>query len=130
MTIILDTTTYDVPIIALDETCDFLDKYAERTDDGVLHREIIGCYFNQQIQFGSPVNSTQKAAMDALWERLTDPDYEFHEATVPSTDGTPFVFNMYVSNVKRSLRKWTDTKTYWKGMTANFIAQSPARTPT
>lgn len=128
MTIIIDSVTYDVPIIAIDETCDFLDKYAERTEDGVLHRELIGCYFNQQIQFGSPVNATQAAAMAALWTKLTEAT-EYHTVTVPDTDGVNFTFTAYFSNVKRSLRKWDAAKTFWKTMTVNFIAQSPALTP-
>jgi len=128
MTIVIDSISYDVPIIALDETCDFLDKYAERTEDGILHRELIGCYFNQQIQFGSPANATQKAAMDSLWLKLTEAD-EFHTVTVPDTDGVDFTFTAYFASVKRSLRKWNSSETYWRGMTANFIAQSPAKVP-
>lgn len=128
MTIIIDSVTYDVPIVALDETCDFLDKYAERTADGILHRELIGTYFNQKIQFGSPVSAAEKAAYTALWAVLSSPT-EFHTVTVPDDDGVPFTFTAYFSNVKRSLRKWKADETYWKGMTVNFIAQSPAGTP-
>ena len=128
MTIVIDSTTYDVPIVNLDETCDFLDKYAERTDDGVLKRELIGCYFNQQIQFGTPFNTAQKAAMTLLWTKLTEA-VEFHTVTVPDIDGVDFTFIAYFSNVKRSLRKWTNDKTYWKLMYVNFIAQSPAKVP-
>jgi nucleoid-associated protein YejK len=123
--IVIDGTTYNVPVIALDETCDFLDKYAERTEDGKLHRELIGCYFNQKIQFGSP---TDTAALAALWNKLTEP-VEFHTVTVPDEDGVDFTFTAYFSNVKRTLRKHTDAKTFWKSLTVNFTAQSPARTP-
>jgi len=128
MTIIIDGETFDVPVIALDETCDFLDKYAERTEDGVLHRELIGVYYNQSIQFGAPVTTAGVAAYVALWEKLTEP-VEFHEVTVPDSDGVDFTFDAYFASVKRSLRKWNDAKTFWKTMTVNFIAQSPARTP-
>lgn len=123
--ITIDGVDYDVPLIALDETCDFLDKYAERTQDGVLHRELIGCYFNQQIQFATGASPTEYAA---LWLKLTEP-VEFHTVTVPDTDGVDFTFIAYFSNVKRSLRKWTDAKTFWQKLVVNFIAQSPARTP-
>jgi hypothetical protein len=128
MTIIIDTTSYDVPIVSLDETCEFLDKYAERTEDGILHRELIGCYFNQQIKFGSPVNATQKAAMVTLWAKLTEAE-EFHTVTVPDVDGVDFTFTAYFSQVKRGLRRWNSSETYWKEMTVNFIAQSPAKVP-
>ena len=128
MTIIIDTVTYDVDIVSLDETCDFLDKYAERTEDGILHRELIGCYFNQQIQFGSPTNSAQRADLAALWLVLTEA-VEFHTVTVPDADGVPLTFTAYFANVKRSLRKDTAAKTFWKDLTVNFIAQSPENTP-
>lgn len=123
--ITIDGTTYDVPIISLEETCDFLDKYAERTIDGVLHRELIGCYFNQKLQFGSNIDTT---VMAAFWTKLTEP-VTFHTVTVPDTDGVDFTFTAYFASVKRSLRKYKSTKTYWKEYTANFIAQSPARHP-
>jgi hypothetical protein len=126
--ITIDSVSYDVPIIGLDETCDFLDKFAERTEDGVLHRELIGCYFNQQIQFGSPVNATQHAALAALWTKLTEA-VEFHTVTVPDADGVDFTFTAYFSNVKRSLRRYSATQTFWRTLTVNFIAQSPALTP-
>lgn len=123
--ITIDGVDYNVPVINLDETCDFLDKYAERTQDGVLHRELIGCYFNQQIQFGTHADPAEYAA---LWLKLTEPT-EFHTVTVPDTDGVNFTFTAYFSKVKRSIRQWTDSKTFWKSMTVDFIAQSPARTP-
>jgi hypothetical protein len=125
MTIRIDDDTFDIPVIALDETCDFLDKFAERTEDGVLHRELIGCYFNQKIQFGTPNSTTELAR---LWLKLTEPT-EYHTVTVPDDDGVDFTFIAYFASVTRSLRKWQATKTFWKTLTVHFIAQSPARTP-
>lgn len=122
--ITVDGTTYDVPILSLEETCDFLDKYAERTEDGKLHRELIGVYFNQRIQFGQPTN---KEDYTALWSKLTEP-VEFHTVTVPDTDGVDFTFKAYVSNVKRALKVWKENRTDWTSMTVNFTAQEPART--
>jgi len=123
--IVIDGETFNVPIIALDESCDFLDKYAERTEDGKLHRELIGVYLNQQIQFGAPVSSADRAEMARLWDKLCE-KVEFHTVTVPDEDGIDFTFSAYFSNVKRSLRKWGDAKTFWKTMTVHFIAESPA----
>ena len=64
--IVIDGTTYDVPVMSLDETGDFLDKYAERTEDGILHRELIGVYRNYKIQFGRDATTTELAA---LWNK-------------------------------------------------------------
>ena len=128
MSIIIDTVTYDVPILELSESCDFLDKYAERTEDGVLHRELIGTFHNQQIKFGQPLTSAERTAYAALWAKLTEAE-EFHTVTVPDADGVPFTFTAYFSNVKRQIKKWGSSKTYWKEMTVNFVAQSPKAVP-
>lgn len=125
MTIIVDSTSYDVPIVSLEETCNFLDKYAERTEDGVLHRELIGTFHNQRIEFGSPTDMT---AYTLLWAKLTEAT-GFHTITVPDSDGVDFTFTAYFSNVTRTIRKWGGSKTYWKHMTVNFIAQEPKATP-
>lgn len=125
MTIVIDGTTFNIPVIEMTETCDFLDKYAERTEDGILHRELIGTYFNQKIKFGSSLDTTELAR---LWMKLTEA-VEFHEVTVPDSDGVSFTFQAYFSNVTRSLRKYDAAKTFWKSLTVNFIAQAPAKTP-
>ena len=125
MTITIDEETFDVPIVSIEETCDFLDKYAERTEDGVLHRELIGTYHNQRIVFGNPYDMTE---YEDLWDKLTEAT-EFHEVTVPDTDGVDFTFDAYFSNVTRKIKKWTNGTTIWREMTVNFIAQSPKASP-
>ena len=56
--IIIDAVTYDIPVTSIKRTADFLDKYAERTEDGKLQRELIGVYFNYQLAFGRTTNTT------------------------------------------------------------------------
>jgi phosphoserine aminotransferase len=117
--IIIDGTTFDVPVMTISRRADFLDKYAERTEDGVLHRELIGVYFNYQIQFGSTTDVEEYAA---LWDNLTEPE-EFHSVEVPGAGA----FQAYFSNVGDVLRKDKNASTFWKSLTVNFIAQSPTR---
>lgn len=124
MSITIDSITYDVPILSIRMKGDFLDKYAERTEDGVLHRELIGVYFNYEIQFGRTTDTSEYAA---LWQKLTEPT-EFHTVTVPDEDGD-FTFTAYFSNVAAEIVKDKASAKFWKNLTANFIAQSPARTP-
>lgn len=125
MTIVIDATTYDIPVLSIKRKAEFLDKYAERTEDGILHRELIGVYYNYELEFGRTTNTTEYAA---LWTKLTEPE-EFHTVTVPDGDGDPLTFTAYFAGVGDELRKNTDAKTFWKNLTVNFIAQSPARTP-
>ncbi|HOJ01285.1 MAG TPA: hypothetical protein PLL88_06655 [Anaerolineaceae bacterium] len=121
--IIIDGVEYDIPVISIERTADFLDKFAERTVDGVLHRELIGVYFNYRLQLGS---ITDTAVYAALWAKLTEPQ-EFHTVTVPDESGN-YTFTAYFSNVGDKLRKSQGIQNYWKGLTVNFIARSPART--
>lgn len=125
MTIIIDTITYDIPVKRIRRTADFLDKYAERTEDGILHRELIGVYFNYQLELGRTTNTTEYAA---LWLKLTEP-VEFHTVTVPDEDAAPLTFTAYFAGVSDELRKETDVKTFWQDLTVNFISESPTRTP-
>jgi hypothetical protein len=119
--IIIDGVTYDIPVISIKRTADFLDKFAERTADGVLHRALIGVYFNYKLQLGSTTDTAEYAA---LWAKLTEVK-EFHIVTVPDESGD-YTFTAYFSNVGDELRKIKNSKNYWKGLTVNFIARSPA----
>lgn len=119
--IIIDNISYDIPILSINRKADFLDKYAERTEDGILHREIIGVYFNYSIKFGQSSNTTEYAL---LWNKLTEAT-EFHTVTVPDESGD-YTFIAYFSGVSDEIRKSKDALNFWKSLTVNFIAQSPA----
>lgn len=123
--ITIDDVDFDIPVISIRRNAEFLDKYAERTEDGVLHRELIGVFFNYTLQFGRTNNTTEYAA---LWEKLTEPE-EFHTVTVPDGDASPLTFTAYFAGVSDELRKDTTAKTFWKNLTVNFISQEPTRTP-
>jgi hypothetical protein len=123
--ITIDGVDFDVPVIKIKRNAEFLYKYAERNQLGKLLSELIGVYFNYQIQFGRTTNTTEYAA---LWEKLTEPT-EFHEVVVPDGDASPLTFQAYFAGVGDELRKDTDSKTFWKELTVNFIAQEPARVP-
>jgi hypothetical protein len=124
MSITIDSTTYNIPVVSIKRKADFLDKYAERTEDGVLHRELIGVYFNYELQFGRTTDTSEYAL---LWQKLTEPE-EFHTVTVPDEDGN-VSFTAYFSNVSDVLRKDAGATKFWKSLTVNFIAKEPARTP-
>jgi hypothetical protein len=125
MTIIIDAITYAVPVLSLKRAADFLDKFADRTEDGMLHRELIGVYFNYKLQLGQ---TSDKAAYDALWAKLTEA-VEFHEVTVPGDNGYDYTFTAYFANVTDELEIIKTTGNFWKDLTVNFIAQAPAVIP-
>ena len=37
--VVIDGKSFNVPVVSLKRTADFLDKYGNRTEDGVLQRE-------------------------------------------------------------------------------------------
>lgn len=124
--IIIDGTHFDIPMVSLKRSADFLDKYAERTEDGVLHRELIGVYYNYTLTVGS---STAFGETDykAFWDKVTEP-VEFHEISVPTADGY-YTFTGYISSVSDEYEKILNNKAVFKGFTCKFTAQAPARTP-
>lgn len=122
--VIIDGKSYKIPVVSLRRTADFLDKYANRTEDGGLQRGLIGVFFNYQLQLGSTVDTELYAN---LWDKLTEP-VEFHTVTVPDESGD-YTFTAYFAGVGDELRKQRESKNYWRNLTVNFIAKSPARTP-
>ena len=118
----IDGIGYKIDVLSVKRTADFLDKYAERTENGDLERELIGVYFNYKLQLGPGIDRTEYAR---LWDKLTEP-VEFHEVTVPDEDGD-YTFTAYFSNVADELLRTVAEKNYWKNLTVNFIAKKPAR---
>lgn len=122
--IIIDGVTYDVPVIAIRREAPILDRSAERTEDGILHRSVIGTYYNYYIEWASISRTDEYAALHNV---LTSP-VEFHVVTVPGTSGT-YTFTAYISSVKDELMKIHNGTNYWHKLSASFIAHDPARTP-
>ena len=118
----IDGIGYKIDVLSVKRTADFLDKYAERTENGDLERELIGVYFNYKLQLGPGVDRAEYARM---WDKLTEP-VEFHEVTVPDEDGD-YTFTAYFSNVADELLRKVAEKNYGKNQTVNFIAKKPAR---
>lgn len=120
--LIIDGESYNIPVVDLERSADFLDKYAQRTENGDLQRELIGVFFNYRLQLGATTDTTEYAR---LWDKLTEP-VEYHTVTVPDESGD-YTFTAYFSGVRDKLRKQQGAKNYFKGLTVNFTAKSPAR---
>lgn len=121
----VDGTHFDIPMVSLKRNADFLDKYAERTEDGVLHRELIGVYYNYTLTVGTSA-AFGDTDYEAFWDKMTEP-VEFHQISIPTKNGY-YTFTGYISSVSDEYRKILDNKAEFSGFTCKFIAQSPART--
>jgi hypothetical protein len=123
--IIIDGHTYNIKVIAIDDSTEPLDKHATRTVDGVLHRELIGMFKKQTYVLGSPVTAAERLEFDALWRKIEEP-VEFHEITSPNAQGQPITFECYFSGIKRAVRRvYIDGAVYWTGGTFTATARRP-----
>lgn len=124
--IIIDGIHFDVPLVSLKRTADFLNKYAERTEDGEFHRELIGVYYNYTLTVGSSTDFGE-TDYDAFWSKITEP-VEFHDISLP-TKGGYYTFRCYISGVADEYSKILDNEAEFTGFTCKFIAKSPAKVP-
>lgn len=123
--ITIDNQTFDVGVVSLKRKADFLDSEAtQRLEDGDMYRDLIGVYFNYDLKFepGTPKNHGEYIR---LWEKLTEP-VEYHTVMVPYND-TVFSFVAYFAGVADELMLKQAGVNYWKNLTVNFKAKSPAR---
>lgn len=115
----IDSVDYDIDIISIDMAADMLDKYAERTTDGILHRELIGVYYNFEITFASGYKNPVEYAN--LWRKLTEA-VDFHEVTLWDEDGEYTQWG-YFANTRHVISKVKSGAPYWKSLSTAFIAR-------
>lgn len=120
----IDGQEFDIPLVGIQREASVLDKYATRTENGDLQREIIGVYYNYTLTF--PKLSLDTAEYAALWDKVTEP-VEFHDFVVPDSEGS-YSFKGYITVSGDTLVKVHNGKNYWGGLSIKFIAKSPART--
>lgn len=122
--IYIDSQFFDVPLVSVKRNFDFLDKYAERTEDGDLKRELIGVYANYTMNFGIIDDDN---LYDRLVDKLTEP-VEFHDFVLPSTKRS-YSFRGYVSSLSDEMLKIEKNTVKFQGLTCKYIAKKPFRRP-
>lgn len=118
----IDGVRYNVPVLSIRRDAELLDRMAERTEDGVLTRQVIGTYYNYSITWGSITNDAEYLA---LYHVLTSPT-PFHLIVVPGSGGD-YEFTAYISGVSDEVKKVKGGQAYWHKLSAKFIAKEPAR---
>jgi hypothetical protein len=123
--ITIDGTPYEMPIMEENRSADFLYKYADRTEDGVLHSQLIGVFFNYSgLKFGS---ITDQELYAAFWQKITEP-VESHSVVMSDETGD-YQFDAYFANISDAVKKIKAGIVYWTGLTMDIVAISPARVP-
>lgn len=124
--IMIDGIFFDVPMVSLKRSADFLHKYAERNEEGELLAELIGVYYNYTLTVGTS-SDFGDTDYEAFWNKMTEP-VEFHEISIPTKNGY-YTFTGYISSVSDEYKKILDNEAEFTSFTCKFTAKSPARTP-
>lgn len=124
--IIVDGTYFDIPLVSLKRRADFLDKYAERPEDGDLLRELIGVYYNFDLTVGTS-SDFGDTDYDFFWDFMTRP-VPFMEFSLPVKNGY-YNFRGYISSVSDEYKKILSNEAEFTGFTCKMTAKRPARVP-
>lgn len=116
----IDGVEYKVPIVELQRKGDILDLTANRTEDGVLHREVIGTYYNYTLTIGV-VNDPD--LYNTLWNVLTAP-VASHQIELPHDH---VEFEGYFGSCQDNIQMITDDGFKAKGLSFNLVATRAAR---
>lgn len=120
--IIIDGVEYNVPLLELERKGDVLDLTANRTEDGVLHREIIGTFYNYTIKIGQ---CRDRELYETLWNVLTAPTN--HRVELPHDH---IEFEGYFGSCKDNIFLIDEENgNRVRGFSCNLVAVRPARTP-
>lgn len=124
---LLDGKAYDVfvPTEGLKRSFQVLDgENTGRTLAGVMFRDIIGTYYNYEVTI-LPRNGNLQA-YDSFYEVISAPT-EFHTMTFPYGQET-LTFQAYVASGQDAIKRISNGKTYWTGLSLQFVAKKPQRT--
>ena len=120
----IDGTEYQVAIVGLGRKGDILDLTANRNEDGVLHREVIGTFYNYTLNIIAP---TDPALYESIWWKLTEP-VASHQVQLPYQ---PEPFEGYFGSCKDDVNLIDKNGRFiGKGISCSLTATRPSRTPT
>ena len=116
--LIIDGVEYVVPILELKREANILDRTANRTADGNLHRDVIGTFITYTLNIG--VVNDQKL-YNELFYVFAEPKAS-HEIILPHDHEK---FKAYISSVSDNIVLITDDGYKAKGLTCKFTMVKP-----
>lgn len=119
--LIIDGVVYKIPLVSISRNGDFLEKYANRTEDGNMNMETIGFYKNYTITIGTLDDPEE---YDRLYEHISDTENRFHTVVLPDAS-KDFVFTGYFSSIKDEVLKCYGESTQYKGLTWKMTSRKP-----
>ena len=125
--ITIDGISYDLPLTSINRKVDPLFKFAERTEDAVLHSEILAMFYNYDVGVGMSANNVADYA--ALFLKLSEP-VETHTIIMPGAPAGYGTFECYFAGVKDEISKYQHNGVdYFRNLSFSIIATSPSRIP-
>lgn len=113
-----------VPTGGLKRSFDVLDgPNAGRMLGGGMTRDVIGTFYNYQLEINR--DGASLAEYDRLFEVLSAP-VDAHTVTFPYGQET-LTFRAYVTKGNDSLLRKSRGKSYWGGLSIQFVAMAPQR---
>lgn len=97
--ITVDNIHFDIPLVSLKRSADFLDKFAERTEDGDLKRELIGVYYNFTLTVGDSA-AFGDSDYNEFWNKMTEP-VEFHDFCAANRNRDLFFPRLHFVSIRR-----------------------------
>lgn len=123
--LVIDGISYNIPFVSIKRTMDFLEKHANRTEDGDIKIETIGLYKNYEISIGTIDDSE---LYDKLIDHITDCENRFHKVLLPDAAKT-FEFYGYFSSISDEVEKVLESGVVYNGLSWKMTSKKPSKTP-
>jgi hypothetical protein len=121
----IDNIDFTIGLVSIARKVTILDKFAERTMNGGLKREIIGSYFNYDLNFSEFENMQE---YNRLFSILAAPQ-EFHDIYIPQTIGY-YSFRGYVSEVEDTFEiVLSENSRRISGLKCSIVSKEPTLRP-
>lgn len=123
----IDGIKFDVMLTKISRKADILDKYATRTIDGDIKREVIGTYYNYSLEFAY---NDKPERYKILWDKLSEPK-DFHDITIADTIDA-ISFKGYIASVQDEIiyaNPYDGSQRKFQGLSCDLIAKLPRRRP-
>ena len=116
----IDGVSYDVPIVSLKRKADILDRYATRSEDGELHREVIGTFYNYTLEIK---HVRDLSLYESLFYVLSAP-VPSHSVELPNEN---VAFDGYFSSISDEVALVDDNGVKYKNLTCRLTGMRPRR---
>lgn len=110
----IDGASYPVKLVDVTRKADVLDATAYRTEDGHLHRKVIGTYMNYSVTVGIEEDIS---LYDRLFSVLSSPA-DSHMVKFPNESSA---VERYISSVQDGVLRVTEEGTLYKDLSFNAI---------